>query len=422
MVFKVGGWLPYWQYANGLTEIEKNKDIFGDILLFDWECHSDATVKTNWSDPVPVARLKATGLPYWVTFTSAMTGLEAADLFDNAAKSQTLINNMLKVAKSINAVGLDLDFESINFKHSGNSATRLKANYPKFIALLKKNAGTLKVSTTIPARTSDTDPDWAVYDYAMIGSVSDVVRIMSYDYHTGGDSVGPVSPMPWYIKVQTYAKSRIPSVKLQMGIPAYGYEWPSGKTINAREADALAKSKGTKVTYDIANAEGTFSYSGNTVWVATSIGMGTRASYSKNAGINGCAIWSIGDESSDAFTLIRKAINSLKPTPAPSPKPTPTPVKPNVSLAHVISAAKTDPRLAQGKSTYPIDVKIVESALAKEGLLSNQLVDGAYGTKTIDAYKAWQKKLGYTGNDADGIPGQASLTKLGQKYGFTVVN
>ena len=409
MVFKVGGWLPYWQYANGLTEIEKNKDIFGDILLFDWECHSDATVKTNWSDPIPVARLKATGLPYWVTFTSAMTGLEAANLFDNTAKSQILINNMIKVAKSINAVGLDLDFESINFKHSGNSATRLKANYPKFIALLKKSAGTLKVSTTIPARTSDTDPDWAVYDYAMIGSVSDVVRIMSYDCHTGGDSVGPVSPMPWYIKVQTYAKSRIPAVKLQMGIPAYGYEWPSGKTINAREADALAKSNGTKVTYDIVNAEGTFSYGGNIVWVATSIGMGTRASYSKNAGINGCAVWSIGDEASDAFTLIRKAINPSIPSPKLTPIQIPKPVVKKVSVALVQPGKKND------------QVTVVQNALHRAGFYSGAAT-GIFDTNTVKAYSKFQKSLGYKGTDADGSPGKISLTKLGQKYGFLVVD
>jgi hypothetical protein len=336
-----------------------------------------------------------------------MTGLEAADLFDNAAKSQTLINNMIKVAKSINAVGLDLDFESINFKHSGNSANRLKTNYPKFIALLKKNAGTLKVSTTIPARTSDTDPDWAVYDYAMIGSVSDVVRIMSYDYHTGGDSVGPVSPMPWYIKVQTYAKSRIPAVKLQMGIPAYGYEWPSGKTINAREADALAKSHGTKVTYDIANAEGTFSYSGNTVWVATSVGMGTRASYSKNAGVNGAAIWSIGDEASDAFTLIRKAITPALP--APKSTPIPKPVVKKVSVASVQPGKKND------------QITVVQNALHRAGFYSGGAT-GIFDPNTVKAYSKFQKSLGYQGKDADGSPGKTSLTKLGQKYGFLVVD
>ena len=405
MTFKISGWVPYWQYAAALLTIEKNKDIFGDILLFDWECHADSTVKTNWYDPVPVAKLKTMGLPYWATFTSAMTGLQAADLFDNTAKSQVLVNNMIAIAKNIGAAGLDLDFESINFKHSGDSKTRLKANYPKFIALLKKSAGTLKISATIPARVSDTDPDWAVYDFAAIGKVSDLVRIMSYDYHTGGDTVGPVSPLPWYNKVQTYAKSRIPAAKLQMGIPAYGYNWPSGNTVNAREADALAKSHGTTVSYNKTYAEGTFSYSGNTVWVATSDGMATRAKSSKDAGVNGAAIWSIGDEKPDAWVAIRKAI--VVPAPIPKPVPPKPVVKPKVSVKAVQPGKKNS------------QVSVVQKALKQAGF-TNASPTGVFDFVTKTAYAKFQKTLGYSGADADGAPGIASLTKLGNKYGFTV--
>ena len=55
-----------------------------------------------------------------------------------------------------------------------------------------------------------------------------------------------------------------------------------------------------------------------------------------------------------------------------------------------------------------------------EKLLAAQYVDGSFGTKTVAAYKAWQKKCGYSGSAADGIPGRTSLTKLGAKHGFGV--
>ncbi|CAO0836098.1 hypothetical protein SMICM17S_06540 [Streptomyces microflavus] len=42
------------------------------------------------------------------------------------------------------------------------------------------------------------------------------------------------------------------------------------------------------------------------------------------------------------------------------------------------------------------------------------------GFSTKAAYAAWQRKLGYTGSAADGIPGRASLEKLGVKRGFKV--
>jgi GH25 family lysozyme M1 (1,4-beta-N-acetylmuramidase) len=95
----------------------------------------------------------------------------------------------------------------------------------------------------------------------------------------------------------------------------------------------------------------------------------------------------------------------------------------HVSLSHVIYAAAHDPKLAQGATTHAADVKPVEHALNAEGLLSAKYdADGSFGTATIAAYAAWQRKCGFSGSDADGIPGKESLTKLGHRHGFTVTS
>jgi hypothetical protein len=109
----------------------------------------------------------------------------------------------------------------------------------------------------------------------------------------------------------------------------------------------------------------------------------------------------------------------VKPTPTPKPS-----TKPKVSLAHVVAAAKKDPNAAQGHATYKAETLLVEKALHAEGLLAAQYVDGSFGSLTVTAYKAWQRsKVGgsYTGTAADGIPGKASLAKLGARHGFQVV-
>lgn len=106
---------------------------------------------------------------------------------------------------------------------------------------------------------------------------------------------------------------------------------------------------------------------------------------------------------------------------ASAPTPSKPSTKPQVSLAHVVYAAKHDPAAAQGHTSHKDEVLLVERALKSEGLLSSQYVDGSYGTKTLTAYAAWQKRLGYTGSDADGIPGKASLVRLGDKHGFQVI-
>lgn len=101
---------------------------------------------------------------------------------------------------------------------------------------------------------------------------------------------------------------------------------------------------------------------------------------------------------------------------------TPTPSKPKVDLSRLVSAAKTDPGATQGHVTYMAGTNIVEWALVKEGLMSKTYAgDGSFGSTTVSAYAAWQRRLGYTGSDADGIPGWTSLKKLGAKYGFDVV-
>jgi peptidoglycan hydrolase-like protein with peptidoglycan-binding domain len=105
--------------------------------------------------------------------------------------------------------------------------------------------------------------------------------------------------------------------------------------------------------------------------------------------------------------------------PVTPPKP-PTPAKPKVSVAHLVYAARHDPAAAQGHTTYRAEVLLVEKALHAEGLLATQYVDGSFGTRTVTAYAALQRRYGYAGVAADGIPGNASLSKLGNAHGFTV--
>jgi hypothetical protein len=89
-----------------------------------------------------------------------------------------------------------------------------------------------------------------------------------------------------------------------------------------------------------------------------------------------------------------------------------------VDLSHVVYAAHVDPPAAQGHTSYKQDVMPVEKALQKKKLLADDYVDGSYGTVTINAYSRWQKSLGYTGKDADGIPGLTTLTRLGKDTGL----
>ena len=87
-----------------------------------------------------------------------------------------------------------------------------------------------------------------------------------------------------------------------------------------------------------------------------------------------------------------------------------------VLLAAQVDPPKADTGLTPGASAHVLEV---ERALNAKGLLASSAVDGHYGTSTVSAYAAWQRSLGYSGLDANGYPGPASLTSLGSGR-FTV--
>ncbi|AZM91427.1 peptidoglycan-binding protein [Streptomyces sp. W1SF4] len=99
----------------------------------------------------------------------------------------------------------------------------------------------------------------------------------------------------------------------------------------------------------------------------------------------------------------------------------PAPNRPSVSLSRLIAAAKADPPAVGTPVSYS-GTKTVEAALVAEGLLSSRLADGHFGTATVSAYSKWQRRQGYSGQDADGIPGRASLAVLAARHGFTISN
>lgn len=106
------------------------------------------------------------------------------------------------------------------------------------------------------------------------------------------------------------------------------------------------------------------------------------------------------------------------PVPVP-PKPV-TPAAPYISFKQVVAAANS-PQGHVGTSGTPgrsdDDVKRVQDGLAKLGLITFK-ERGEYGPQTRDGYTKFQRSMGYSGADADGVPGNTSIVELGKKSGL----
>jgi hypothetical protein len=130
------------------------------------------------------------------------------------------------------------------------------------------------------------------------------------------------------------------------------------------------------------------------------------------------------DPSFDMDVFRADVKKQLDKTPGKTPTtPQPTPATPRVDLSQLVAAAKTDPGAKQGHVTYMTGTNLVEAALVKVGYLGKTYAgDGSFGSTTVTAYAKWQRHLGYTGRDADGIPGMTSLGRLGSETGlFSVI-
>jgi peptidoglycan hydrolase-like protein with peptidoglycan-binding domain len=94
--------------------------------------------------------------------------------------------------------------------------------------------------------------------------------------------------------------------------------------------------------------------------------------------------------------------------------------RPNVNMERLLIAAQLDQyRPGNGTTRGAVkSVKRVQRALRRKRIAV--AVDGNFGAQTLSAYARWQRRLGYSGLDASGMPGETSLKRLGGRR-FRVV-
>jgi spore germination protein len=145
----------------------------------------------------------------------------ASQLLNNPASRQRLINNILAEMQRKDYYGVDFDFEYIN-REDRDLYTTLIAE-----TAARVNPEGFIVTAALAPKTSIEQPGllYGGHDYAGIGSVADLVMLMTYEW---GYAFGPpmaVAPLNQVRRVLDFAVTQIPRSKILMGIPNYGYDW-----------------------------------------------------------------------------------------------------------------------------------------------------------------------------------------------------
>lgn len=134
---------------------------------------------------------------------------------------ETLISNLLQAMEDKGFGGVDVDFEYILAED--------RDLFTSFVAELRQrmNAAGYVVSVALAPKTSADQPGllYEGKDYGGLGAAADEVLLMAYEW---GYTYGPamaVAPLNKVRQVIEYALTEIPSEKINLGIPNYGYDW-----------------------------------------------------------------------------------------------------------------------------------------------------------------------------------------------------
>jgi len=313
----VTGFLPYWNFKYE-PAIQYGK--LTHLAFFGLNVNGDGTIQK---------REKQGNLePGWTAYQSAKMGEIVRKTHDNGAKvilvlrafdNQTiesvlssparrekLIGETLEAVKTKNLDGVNIDFEYV-----GTATSEMRNEFVEFVRSLRaRPSDSFHLSIDTYADAADNDRIW---DITALGEIADYIVIMGYDFtRPNSDYSGPVAPLH-YIKEAVAAYSKIvPLEKLVLGVPYYGYEWPTlskepiSKTTDAgylatyKRIQELILGAGSQLGWD---SESFTPYlisteSGKTtqVFYDDTRSLGLKYDLVNETGMAGAAIWALGYE------------------------------------------------------------------------------------------------------------------------------
>jgi spore germination protein YaaH len=246
----VFGYLPYWNFCTGSLKIQ-------------FDClHVIAYFGTTVDAQGNLGALKDFGTPamdylievarsYGVKVVLVVGNFDSnslATLLSSPSARENAVNNIVRTVKAHGGQGVNIDFEGLPYAN--------KQDFVLFIGALRE---ALDTALGEEAHLSIATPavDWnGSFDYDVLASIADNLFIMGYDYHWRGGQPGPVSPLrssskwgkyslEWTIDDYFHYGADVYRDRLVLGVPLYGYDWPTtGDTVPGTATD-----KATAVFY-----------------------------------------------------------------------------------------------------------------------------------------------------------------------------
>ncbi|MCK4664292.1 MAG: T9SS type A sorting domain-containing protein [Bacteroidales bacterium] len=221
----VFGWHPYWM---GSSYHDYDFFLLSDIAYFSYEVNPNNGSYYDihdWKTTALITEAQEFGTRISLTVTLFSNH---ALLLENTENQQNLIDSLILLVQLRGADGVNIDFEAMPGSQSENFTGFMIALTEKFHTTIPNSI----ISVAIPAI------DWNnTFDIEILNQFVDLFIIMGYDYHwPSSPDAGPVSPKNngtlWTAlditrSINKYLEAGISPSKLCLGVPYYGYDWPT---------------------------------------------------------------------------------------------------------------------------------------------------------------------------------------------------
>lgn len=213
---------------------------------------------------------------------------------------ERLMQSIMYELDSKGYYGLNLDMEYI--------APEDRESYNDFLREISERLhanGYILVTAVAPKYRADQQGIlYESHDYPVQGRYADYVVIMTYEWGYTYSAPMSVQPIEEVRKVLTYAVSEIPSEKILMGMPNYGYDWTlpytrgtAARSIGFMAATELAAERGAEIQYDEKSQTPYFYYTENgtrhVVWFDDPRSVNAKLGLVEEFDLAGVSYWTI---------------------------------------------------------------------------------------------------------------------------------
>lgn len=310
------GWLVHWDDGASLRVFERHAAQMTRVAPGWYDCGADGLPERLGGDVVKPDHKKlvlqiarAHGVKVFAlsaNFDTAKGDFDAdrvSKFLNDPALMRLHAQRLADLAKEDGADGVDLDYESL--KGSDRDA------FSRFAEALAAELHSRNMKLAIALHPKTREPgSWdgdKAQDWKRLGSAVDYFRPMAYDNHWPTSEAGPIAPLAWCRDVLKLALELVPPGKIELGVPAYGYDWlgKSSKSYDWNGFVEMQRHKGA-AHRDPETGELTLKYEGREVWFADSQAMESKFALAHETGIRGLAMWRLGSEDPGFWERLQK--------------------------------------------------------------------------------------------------------------------